>query len=83
MKLLFDYSQLNEPVDAPSIFISNADSKGLNISEGRPSCYQFSFYEIISEQKVRSNDNLDDWIKNSSLTVIIDDSLYLHSTIRD
>jgi len=63
IKLFFKYSELK--IDTTS-FERNFDRKQQAISEGRPSYYILSFYDMMSLED--SLDNLEDLVKNSELT---------------
>lgn len=68
--LLSNYSEIIKLPEAPSTFKNNIDPKGRSILDTKPSYYRFSFYDILSETLVPSSTEYEDWIKNSSLTVI-------------
>ena len=70
LKLLFRSSELNEDPTQPFVFVNNNDSKGLSISEGRPSYYVFSFYNVNVEKNFDEFDNIQSWVENPQKTVI-------------
>lgn len=70
IKVLFNASELNISSTFPPVFENNTDLKGISdISEGKPSYYRFSFYDLISDEKETVDVDYTKWITNSTLTV--------------
>ena len=66
LKLLY-----NDPrVYISNTFKDNSDSFGISVSDGEPSYYRFSFYKMLTDKKVKSDEELYELMGNSSLTVI-------------
>lgn len=70
MKLLFKYSLLSEDSTSPVVYVNNSEADtGKNVSDGRPSYYMFSFYDVLTKQKVTSTSEYKTWILDGTLTV--------------
>jgi hypothetical protein len=72
LKILFNYSVLNESSTSPNIFENNQDFKGLAISQGTPETYRISIYSIVGDDTIDSTTNLSTYVNNTNLTVSID-----------
>jgi len=66
LKLLYK----DPKVHAENTFKDNSDPFGLSVSDNEPSHYRFSFYKMLSDKKIKTDEELYELMENSSLTVI-------------
>lgn len=71
IKLLFDYSLLNESSEEPSTFFNNNDYNGLNICDGKPTYFRFSFYDVLVVKTPQPNEDYSKWVEDPTMTVIL------------
>jgi len=57
-------------VYAKNTFKDNSDPFGISVSDSEPSYYRFSFYKMLTDKKIKSDEELYELMENSSLTVI-------------
>ena len=71
LKFLFYYSEIVDTTMTPSTFTDNTDLKGLQISDGKPSSYLFSFYDVITTDTESLNEDYSTWVSNPNKTVFL------------
>jgi len=52
-----------------STYTDNTDLFGLQISDGKPSYYMLSFYDVITSEEASYNEDYSTWINNPNKTV--------------
>jgi len=74
LKLFFDYSDLGESQDMPSIFENNLDMNKNAIHDSTPSYYQLKVYDIVSLEDISLPSTIDEtnkWVENPHNAVIL------------
>ena len=67
LMLLFNYSNILTTI--PNIFTDNTALFNPDISDDKPSYYRFSYYQMLSDEKIKSDDQLLEMIGDETLTV--------------
>jgi len=71
IKLLFNYYDILDNTTSESNFTDNADFKGLAVSDGIPSYYTISFYDVLTDEEESALEDFTTWITNPNKTVLI------------
>jgi len=69
VKVLFDYQDLDSfSMNPPNTYTDNTDANQLQISDGKPTYFKFSFYDILTETPETLTTNYFEWIENPNIT---------------